>query len=531
MLNLQHRRLKQLAFSVALVTVILSGIGCDSTTVRSEGVGHAEQVDPIETATAEEVARFCGDCHAVPSPSTFPKEAWDVEVERGFNFYFESFRTDLVPPAEEAVIAYYKSLAPSTLVATPPFNDVNPSNKKLYFEQQITVAPRLEPPGVATIQWLTLPDEGQKSLVFCDMRSGEINQVSVSTMDVETLATLKNPARLAICDLDGDGLEEIVVAELGSIRSGDHHRGALTWLRKDDAGKWEQRLLVDGLGRVADVRPADFDQDGDIDLVVAEFGHLQTGRILLYENIGVEASIPQLRERVLDDRHGCIHVPTGDINNDGHLDFVALISQEHELIEAYLGDGKGEFRRERLFTSDNPSYGSSGIQLVDLDDDEDLDVLYSNGDTFGSNYLKPYHGVTWLENRNIFPFKAHRLTDMVGVQRALATDMDGDNDLDIVAIGFMPSNLVSNAVVTKHDSIIWLEQIGGGKFNRHSLETGSFYHAALEAGDFDHDGDVDLAIGNFQDVDSGNLPWLTLWWNASHDTKAMMPAGNEPADE
>ena len=510
--------------------VIVLVVGC-----RQQGGDQVTttQVPPPAVNVAvlrPQIEAFCGDCHATPSPDTVPKQAWPREVKRGFDFYFESFRSDLAPPAQEDVIAYYQTLAPRELNIRPPSHDTHSSDSRIQFEQRRTPAPILELPAVASISWLQLPGDNQKSLVFCDMRSGEIGRVLTTdpSLEVELLATLKNPARLTTCDLDGDGFEEVVAAELGSFTSGDHHRGALIWLQRDQTkSQWRQRLLVGGLGRVADVRPADFDGDGDLDLVVAEFGHLRTGRILLYENVGNEGGIPQLREHVIDERHGGIHVPVGDLNGDGRPDFVALISQEHEFIEAYLNDGQGGFRRERILAAGDPSYGSSGIQLVDLDHDGDLDVLYSNGDTFGSEFLKPFQGVTWLENRGDFPFVSHRLTEMIGVQRALAADIDGDDDLDIVAVSFMPSNLVSAAVVRDHDSIIWLEQTDPGLFRRHALEIGSFQHAALEIGDFDRDGDMDLAIGNFQDVASTSQPWLTVWWNASGNNAAAGSTGVE----
>ena len=119
---------------------------------------------------------------------------------------------------------------------------------------------------------------------------------------------------------------------------------------------------------------------------------------------------------IVDKRHGAIHVPVCDLNGDGKPDFVALISQEHETIEAFLNEGDGRFRKETIYTGPHPAFSSSGIQLVDLNGDGRLDVLYTNGDSLDSEYLKPYHGVHWLENRGTFPFVQHSLTTMAGVE-------------------------------------------------------------------------------------------------------------------
>ena len=87
-------------------------------------------------------------------------------------------------------------------------------------------------------------------------------------------------------------------------------------------------------------------------------------------------------ERTIDQRHGAVNLPTYDLDGDGDLDFVALLSQEHEVVEAFINDGKASFHRELIWAAPDPAYGSSGLELVDLDGDGDQDVLMTNGDSF-----------------------------------------------------------------------------------------------------------------------------------------------------
>src|SRR5260370_11181413 len=138
---------------------------------------------------------------------------------------------------------------------------------------------------------------------------------------------------------------------------------------------------------------------GKLDLVVASFGWNNIGQILYLENQTSDWSQPKFVPRVLDERHGAIHVPVADINGDGKLDFVAVIAQEHEAVVAFLREGCGTFRKQLLYAGPHPAYGSSGIQPVHLNGDGHLDVLYTNRDVLDSPYLlKPYHSVQWLEN-------------------------------------------------------------------------------------------------------------------------------------
>lgn len=192
---------------------------------------------------------------------------------------------------------------------------------------------------------------------------------------------------------------------------------------------------------MADVQPVDADGDGDQDLIVAEFGWHRTGGIHLLENQGLSEGRPQFIPHVLDKRSGTIHVPIANLNGDGRPDFVALISQEHESVVGFLNRGERQFEAQVLDVPQDPSTGSSGLSLVDLDKDGDLDALVTNGDSFDSFYVKPAHGVQWLENRGERKFVRHRITPMPGVHWALAGDLDGDDDLDIVAAAFLPKEV------------------------------------------------------------------------------------------
>src|SRR5262249_39310432 len=155
--------------------------------------------------------------------------------------------------------------------------------------------------------------------------------------------------------------------------------------------------------------------------VVAAVGGRNTGEVLLLENHTTDWDKPDFRRRVIDKRHGAIQVPVGDLNGDGWPDIVALIGQEHQTVVAYLNQKDGTFRQEEIWRGPHPAFGCSGIQLVDLDGDGDLDVLLSNGDVrYTNQVLRPYHGVHWLENRGTFPFKEREVGRLSGAHRAIA---------------------------------------------------------------------------------------------------------------
>lgn len=466
-----------------------------------------------------DITRFCGACHAVPSPASFPKDAWYDEVRRGFQFYYDSGRSDLTVPVQSAVAAWYRSQAPVEFVSLP--DDSTPS--PVSFQQDVICATDrvvTKPVGISFVDILS-DSEGRAAAdhTYCvsDMHNGGIQLFRIDATGTSHVIqsigadAIPNPATVRSLDLNGNGARDMVVADLGSPLPADHDRGRVVWFSDTDDLP-QPLVLLDNVGRVADVRPADFDGDGDTDLVVAEFGWHKTGGIHVLWNESLADTAPIFRRARLDSRAGPIHVPVVDLDRDGRLDFVALISQEHEVIEAFLNRPNG-FENQRLFAAPDPSYGSSGIELTDFDGDGDVDILYTNGDTFDSNLIKPYHGIQLLINRGDLMFDSRTVGTLPGVHRALPSDVDGDGDLDVVASALLPAAALTGLKVDAQQAVVWFEQTEAGAFLRHVVQSGRPNHATLLVRDLDGDGSSDIITGCFQDIADPSLPVLEVFRN------------------
>ena len=503
--------------AVVLCVAIHLFSGCTDNTNDSEtangaaSTSDASQNTDVAAATDAEVTQqvkvFCGACHAVPLPDSFPKQAWYDEVRRGFNFYYESARTDLVPPRQAQVVTWYQKRAPEQL-ATPEQSEQNESPLKFELRPIDVAVDSTELAAVSVVR-LAAPDSSPSQFQVSDMRRGVVVNCDVNDpMSAEVIGIGSNPAGTCDVDLDQNGSLDLVVADLGSFLPEDHSKGQVLWLpdgHRSDA-KSEPRVILNSIGRVADVQPADMDNDGDQDLVVAEFGWHKTGGIHVVYNDVNETGERTFRDLKVDSRPGTIHVPVTDLDGDGRLDFLALISQEHEVIEAFLNRESG-FEKVQIYAAPDPSYGSSGIELTDMDGDGDADILYTIGDTFDSYLIKPYHGIWLLRNNGQLKFEPQHIAAMPGVLRAVTADLDGDGDQDIIAAALLSPNSVHGIVPADLQALIWLEQTDDGRFARHVIQRGLPIYASLAVSDIDGDSDLDIVAGCFhaESVDPPSL--------------------------
>jgi hypothetical protein len=503
-MNLMHRR----SGRAALLCLFLFA-GCRPSPPPSVTANAAPVAD-----LSTKVHTFCGACHAYPPADSFPRDAWRLEVERGYDFFGKAGMNLEAPPMDE-VVKYYQDQAPLQL---PPADfETATTPTPVEFERcPVAAVPHSEPPAISNVNLVHLTRKDRLDILACDMRRGQIllYRPYEASPSWQVLANVPNPAHAEVLDLDGDGIQDILVANLGNYLPTDRRCGSVVWLRGGPDGKFTPYTLFESIGRVADVQAADFRGVGKLDLVVAAFGWNDTGEVYHLENHTVDWTKPKFVPRMLDKRHGAIHVPVADLDGDGKPDFVCLFAQEHETIVAFLNDGKGGFTKKELYRGPHPAYGSSGIQLVDINGDGKLDILYTNGDTLDVPYLlKPYHSIQWLENKGDLKFEHHPLTPMYGVHRAVAAKFRGPDALmDIVAVNFLPAEAFPKRKELGLDSVIYLEQVSPGKFVRHSLEKVTCNHVTCVAGDVYKQGRIDFVTGNFTTGTEKELG-ITIWKN------------------
>lgn len=454
---------------------------------------------PVEEPPAV-VREFCSTCHALPPADCQPKWAWKARIEW---MYWWAKGPRPVPekdiPPIEVPIEYFTTHAPDELQL--PDDAMGSPISPLPFQLchiSLDVIP--DPPAISNVKVVRLTDEGPNQLLMCDMRHGLL-VLSSPLQEGEpdkVIGRVPHPSHTQVIDLDGDGARDILVADLGEFWPVDTAKGSVVWLRNRGDGQFDPLVLLEGLGRINDVQAADFDADGDLDLVVAVFGNFTTGRIVFMENLTEDYSQPEFDPIVLDDRHGTMYVPVVDVNQDGHPDFIAAMAQEHESVVAFLNRGWGSFRQQTIYQAPHCLWGSTGIRLVDLNSDGRLDVVHVNGDMVEyPAAMKPYHGLAWLENRGSYPYAYHRLTHLPGVHVAMPVDLDGDGMLDLVAGSLLPNFNPAAPIARELDSIIWLRQTLPGQFQRYSLERGMPFHPCGDVMDIDGDGDMDVVLGNF----------------------------------
>jgi len=469
----------------------------------------------VPEATEAEVHRFCTACHTYAPPEALPHAAWAKEVHQGYRFAYDAGLTRSGAPDPKGVLKYYEARAPEVLTLPPPPELA--TTLPVRFDRTSLPLPGTEQRAVvSSVKLVALTRDPPSELLACDARTNRVLLADLTqpAPSWKVLAPVSHPARVEVVDLDGDGIRDILVSNLGVYFPSDELKGSVVWLRGRPDGSFTPITLLEGVGRVADVKVADFNGDGKLDIAVAVFGWRATGELLLLENRTTDWNRPTFETRILDKRHGATELAIGDLNKDGRPDIVCLFSQEHETVVAFLNDGHGGFTTETIYQGPHPLYGCCGIELVDLDGDGDLDVLLVNGDVLDQPVLKPYHGVQWLENTGRYPFTRHVVGQLCGVIAARTLDFNGDGKLAIAAVCYLPARDFPQREERRMPAVVLYEQVERGQFRPLVLEVGHCDNLCCAVGRLPGDTFPSLVVGHGDFVkETGRLDAVTIWRN------------------
>jgi len=428
--------------------------------------------------------KYCTACHLAAAPDTITREHW-AELFGLMGTWMGERQMPIVEDEYRELLDHYLANSPATMAPIP--DDLEES--RLVFERgEIGVECTEDRPKITNVNITDLDGDGKKDILVCDDVAGRVSWLRIEdgSWNEVYLADIITPVKTTVFDFNGDGHKDIVVASLGFISPTDDPIGSVWLLINRGDMTFEPMPLVGEIARVADVQPADFNGDGKIDFIVAMFGWRKSGGLMWLEQVTPTLFL----QHEIAGVNGAMQVEVLDYDGDGHLDFIALFSQEHESLVLFRNDGNGLFESEVLYRAPHPAYGTSGFQLVDLDRDGDLDILVTNGDMMDEISIpKPYHGLRWLENIDGV-FHPRDLIRMTGAYAARAHDMNGDGHLDIVL-----SSLNFTWGESDAPSLIWLENDGLLNFTASKIVYSPTNLATMDVGDINHDGLPDIIVG------------------------------------
>ncbi|GAB5410871.1 MAG: hypothetical protein BalsKO_32360 [Balneolaceae bacterium] len=247
----------------------------------------------------------------------------------------------------------------------------------------------------------------------------------------------------------------------------------------------------------------DFNNDGKLDLYISGTP-ISIGGLLnynkLYQGNGdgtfIPIDTPVELEGYLDGYRNGSGV-WGDTNNDGYMDLFSQGENGFQGINSTLYIGKGDSTFSLAFrgnTSGSPILSSGGgrfggSKMVDYDNDGDLDLFFSGESKGGSRFSALYSN----NGNNSYSFVANIGGGFRGFTGALGFgsswgDFDGDGDSDLAYGGFTSTSSFVDIEENKGNNIF--EELVNPVDGLSDFD--AFAPNSLEFGDYDNDGDLDL---------------------------------------
>jgi hypothetical protein len=298
-------------------------------------------------------------------------------------------------------------------------------------------------------------------------------------------------------DYDNDGDLDVFIASYHDQPGSNEHNNYI-YLNDGDGTftKVTDGIAVNDGGASIAASWADYDNDGDLDLFVANHGDPPgyAAENFLYRNDdGVFAKITT--GDIVSDVAVSNCALWGDYDGDGDLD-VFVANSEGYLNNLYENDGDGTFTKITSGTVVSEGGNSFGGSWGDYDNDGDLDLFVAN--VGAADYLYENDGTGTFTKIT----EGAIVSDVGNSYGSGWADYDNDGDIDLFVSGDTANSLYKN--------------FGNGNFLKVTtgeIATDPYMTMGAAWGDYDRDGDLDLFVANTADGNEDNA----LYRNSGND--------------
>lgn len=338
-------------------------------------------------------------------------------------------------------------------------------------------------------------------------------------------------ASVAVGDFNGDRVADLVVAHQcqSSGNCGNGSAGVL--LGKGDGTFQTAQSYVSGGNNTAAVALSDLNGDGRTDLVLANqcqmANNCSDGSVSVL--LGNGDGTFQTPRNYISDGVFAVSVDSGDWNEDRKADLVVVNqcqtgSNCNGTVTVLLGNGDGTFEVPPSYNSGG--YEADSVAVGDLNKDGNLDLVVANL-CQSNNCNRGNNGnVSVLLGNGDGTFQAAQTyaTGGFGSSSVAIGDFNGDGNVDVAV-----ANQCSTSDCKSGGSVSVLLGNGNGKLQAaQTYSSGANTALSVAIADFDKDGHLDLAVANqCQDSSCQNGAVSVLLGNGDG---TFRPAQSYPSD-
>ena len=317
----------------------------------------------------------------------------------------------------------------------------------------------------------------------------------------QSYAAGSDPDSVAIGDLNGDGIPDLVVANAGTYQN-SYTDSSVSILLGNGDGTFQAAQKYKAGNNPQCVALGDFNGDGILDLVVANYGTYpnytdSSVSILLGNGDGTFQTAQKYKTGPQLDS-----VAVRDFNGDGILDLAVANSGDGGIpgvVNVLLGNGDGTFQAAQ----DYPAFQGGVLAVGDFNGDGKLDLAVAGGDVY-----------ILLGNGDGTFQAAQSYADSSFPQSIAVGDFNGDGNLDL-ALALNVANTVG----------VLLGR-GDGSFPAAPAVPAGNNPSSLAVADLNGDGFLDLAVAN--QTEPGTVSILLGNGDGTFQAAQSYAAGSNP---